>query len=630
MKEMNPRNSQGHIEALLNLQEPFQKDEEVLEAFEKILLLRRAYREKRQEEEDSPGNTFLVQEKACTRHFHELLSEAEKTALGKALSQKRFNRLEKEIVVLLVWKEVCESNNRRENWGERSDTSGVSRMLETNKKLSLAVLRAVDPLGRLASCDLVQVDEDEYPKNPDLEVSDILLEKLIQAPNGEGDFWKVKSQKALLERALPLIRMMAHHSENMERNVSHQIHFKQDTKRSWQKMVRLFDLFENTLERHPKWPLYEMTEWFMAEQIIALLLLGKELGYLNPSDSVFTGKGLVRAASKNISDFPKVMGKLKSFGHLRKNRIIEVAGGLADQMGTEDDTTLENCEFELTDAFLERMNIRRNRDNEETARKPLMRMDQMVWSREIRQSIETALAQAKNHKVLFETWGLGESMPYGQGITLLFYGPPGTGKTSSAEAIAHALDRKILMVNYGEIQSKWVGQTEKHIVRAFRQAAAGNAVLFWDEADAMFYDRDHARATWESRDVNVLLQEIEKFRGVCILTTNRRGFLDKALDRRITMKVEFPRPDVKSRLRIWKKMLPPRMPLDKDLDFEKLAEQDLSGGEIKNIILNAARRAVQRGAQTRLCQADFDWALELESRNKAKSKAFLGFHKKAE
>ena len=185
-------------------------------------------------------------------------------------------------------------------------------------------------------------------------------------------------------------------------------------------------------------------------------------------------------------------------------------------------------------------------------------------------------------------------LPYGSGVTLLFYGPPGTGKTATAEAIAHELGMPLLVADYAKIQNCWVGQTEKNISSTFRKARKHRAVLFWDEADAMFFDRDSASRAWEVRDVNVLLQEIERFEGVCILATNRKATLDKALERRITAKIEFPRPDRLLRESIWKRLLPSGMPLAKDVDITELARKDLSGGEIKNVILNAARAACGR------------------------------------
>jgi SpoVK/Ycf46/Vps4 family AAA+-type ATPase len=226
-----------------------------------------------------------------------------------------------------------------------------------------------------------------------------------------------------------------------------------------------------------------------------------------------------------------------------------------------------------------------------------------------------AVAQARDSQKLLRTWGLGDVVPYGHSVVLLFFGPPGVGKTASAEAIAHELGKPLLVVDYSQIQNCYVGVTEKNVVRVFRQAQSSEAVLFWDEADAMLYDRDTAQNSWEVRDVNVLLQEIEKFEGVCILATNREGSLDKALARRVSIKVHFTRPDRKMRRAIWEKLLPATLPLSRDVDLKRLSDADLTGGEIKNVILNAARLALQRTPEGPVRQMDFERALSMEKKD---------------
>jgi SpoVK/Ycf46/Vps4 family AAA+-type ATPase len=226
------------------------------------------------------------------------------------------------------------------------------------------------------------------------------------------------------------------------------------------------------------------------------------------------------------------------------------------------------------------------------------------------------LAQARHGDKMLHQWGLAEVLPYGKTIGILLAGPPGTGKTACAEAIAHDLDRPILAVDYSQLQGCLVGQTEKNIVRVFREARTNQAVLFWDEADAVFYDRNTTRQSWEGRDVNVLLQELERFDGVCVLATNRKLVLDSALSRRVSVKVELARPDRELRSRIWRKLLPRKMPLAPCVDLERLVEADLSGGEIKNVIVNAARLALARSASAEVEMADLEQALKQERENR--------------
>lgn len=152
--------------------------------------------------------------------------------------------------------------------------------------------------------------------------------------------------------------------------------------------------------------------------------------------------------------------------------------------------------------------------------------------------------------------------------------------------------------------------------------------MLWDEADALLYAREDAGPNCEVRDVNVILQELERFEGVCILATNRRQKLDKALSRRISMQVEFKRPQTAAvRLQIWQAMLPPKLPLDSNVDLDALASEDLSGGEIKNVLLNAARFAAARNdAEPKLTPADFEQAVRWELQARQQNQKPIGFN----
>lgn len=222
-----------------------------------------------------------------------------------------------------------------------------------------------------------------------------------------------------------------------------------------------------------------------------------------------------------------------------------------------------------------------------------------------------------NRDLILGDWGFGESHGYTGQCTVLFAGPPGTGKTMTAQAIARALDRKVLIVCYPELVSKWVGDTEKNITSLFAEARAADAVLVFDEADAMFHTRvSVTNATDQSfnREVNVLLQEVERFEGCLILTTNRAESLDPALERRIAVKVEFEPPDAAAREEIWRRHLPASAPLSDDVDLSAVAaEFRLSGGHIKNAALRAAVTAARRKGRARqIRQADLLQAARYE------------------
>jgi len=211
-------------------------------------------------------------------------------------------------------------------------------------------------------------------------------------------------------------------------------------------------------------------------------------------------------------------------------------------------------------------------------------------------ALDHALQLIRKHDLIFREWGLGERHSTGLGLAFHFAGPPGTGKTICAEALAKALNRELLVVRYAEIESRWVGQTSKHVALVFRAAERQNAVLFFDEADAIAGRRFSSATGGYEREanatVNVLLQELERFNGVIIFATNLAASLDPAFERRIRTHVLFGLPGPEERERIWRSQLHPRTPLADDVNFQILAEEfPRSGGDIKNAVLKAAQLA---------------------------------------
>lgn len=235
-----------------------------------------------------------------------------------------------------------------------------------------------------------------------------------------------------------------------------------------------------------------------------------------------------------------------------------------------------------------------------------------------RRALDEALAQVRNHALIFNRWGLGERHATGLGLAFNFAGPPGTGKTICAEAIAHELGMKLLLVNYAEVESMWMGETPKNVVGAFRAAAEQRAVLFFDEADAIAGRRSAGASVPYEREsntiVNVLLRELEAFNGVVIFATNLASNFDPAFERRIRTHVRFEMPGVEERERIWKVQIhPSRTPLAADVDFRALAERfAISGGDIKNAVLKAAVAAAAEPAperEKRIGQQHFERAI---------------------
>lgn len=234
-----------------------------------------------------------------------------------------------------------------------------------------------------------------------------------------------------------------------------------------------------------------------------------------------------------------------------------------------------------------------------------------------RRALDEALTQVRNHNLIFTRWGLGERHASGLGLAFNFAGAPGTGKTICAEAIAHALGMKLLVVNYAEVESMWVGETPKNVVEAFRAAVEQNAVLFFDEADAIAARRSSEGNQPYQREanliVNVLLRELEAFNGVVIFATNLAANFDPAFERRIRTHVLFEMPGLAERERIWQVQIhPQKTPLAKDVDFRALAERyEATGGDIKNAVIKAAvAAAAEPGGEKRIHQRHLERGIE--------------------
>ena len=221
----------------------------------------------------------------------------------------------------------------------------------------------------------------------------------------------------------------------------------------------------------------------------------------------------------------------------------------------------------------------------------LKQLEALVVTEEVAEEIKAVLKQQENAKKMFEDWGLGKVIEYGKGMTFLFYGPPGTGKTWAANCIAKVFGTELLTIGAAEIQTSEPGGANRNIQNAFKEAKKSKKILFLDECDSLITSRSDVGMILGG-EINTLLTEIEKAEDVVILATNRIEHLDEALERRISLIVEFPEPDFEQREAIWERMLPKKMPLAKVITPKKLAEYKLTGGQIKNVLLAAARLAL--------------------------------------
>jgi hypothetical protein len=203
------------------------------------------------------------------------------------------------------------------------------------------------------------------------------------------------------------------------------------------------------------------------------------------------------------------------------------------------------------------------------------------------------LARVRSRRRVYEDWGFARKVSRGLGVTALFSGPPGTGKTMCAGLIAKDLGTELYQVDLGKIVSKWVGETEKNLGALFDAAEASHAVLLFDEADSLFGKRTSnvtsSNDRYANQETNFLLQRIESFAGICILTTNHDPAIDEAFQRRLSVRVRFPLPDEDERERLWRAMIPSAAPVADSLDLNSLAKKYvMAGGNIRNAVLRAA------------------------------------------
>ncbi len=199
-------------------------------------------------------------------------------------------------------------------------------------------------------------------------------------------------------------------------------------------------------------------------------------------------------------------------------------------------------------------------------------------------------AQVSQRAKVYEEWGFSKKMNRGLGISALFAGDSGTGKTMAAEVIANELRLNLYRIDLSAVVSKYIGETEKNLRRLFDAAEDGGAILFFDEADALFGKRSEVKDShdrYANIEINYLLQRLEAYRGLAILATNMKNALDAAFTRRLRFIVNFPFPGLPERRDIWRDVFPPET-LTKGLDFDRLSRLNLTGGNIHNVALNAA------------------------------------------
>ena len=228
---------------------------------------------------------------------------------------------------------------------------------------------------------------------------------------------------------------------------------------------------------------------------------------------------------------------------------------------------------------------------------PAARWDDLVLPQPQKATLRQVAAHAQQRLKVYQEWGFAGKGTRGLGISTLFTGESGTGKTMAAEVLANELHLDLYRIDLSSVVSKYIGETEKNLRRVFDAAEDSGAILLFDEADALFGKRSEVKDShdrYANIEVSYLLQRMEAYRGLAILTTNMKSALDSAFQRRLRFVVHFPFPDQEHRQEIWRQIFPMATPVT-GLDYGKLARLHVAGGHIRNIAVNAAFLAAGTG-----------------------------------
>jgi ATPase family associated with various cellular activities (AAA)/Winged helix domain, variant len=233
---------------------------------------------------------------------------------------------------------------------------------------------------------------------------------------------------------------------------------------------------------------------------------------------------------------------------------------------------------------------------------PAARWEDLVLPEPQLETLREIAVQVRHRALVYETWGFAAQGARGLGISALFAGPSGTGKTMAAEVLADELRLDLYRIDLSSVVSKYIGETEKNLRRVFDAAEAGGAILLFDEADALFGKRSEVKDShdrYANIEISYLLQRMETYRGLAILTTNMKSALDPAFLRRLRFVVPFPFPDRAQRAQIWQRIFPAETPVE-GLHPDQLAQLNIAGGNIRNIALGAAFTAAAAGEPVRM------------------------------
>lgn len=292
------------------------------------------------------------------------------------------------------------------------------------------------------------------------------------------------------------------------------------------------------------------------------------------------------------------------------NKFRLTGGQIRDVVGTAKSLAMQrdpaNAHTITMDDLYKACRVQSSQKLNALARKilPKYTWNDIILPRDKQEQLKEICRYVKLRYIVFSEWGFEQKLSLMKGLNILFAGASGTGKTMAAEIIAHELGLELYKIDLSLLVSKYIGETEKNLKKIFDAAESSNAILFFDEADALFGKRSEVKDShdrYANIEINYLLQKMEEHEGIVILATNLRQNLDEAFSRRMHFSVEFPFPDEEHRERIWRSLFPKEAPVGEEVDFTFLAKRfKLAGGNIKNIIVHGAFLAAEGGGPIKM------------------------------
>ncbi|MTJ08593.1 ATP-binding protein [Anabaena sp. UHCC 0204] len=276
---------------------------------------------------------------------------------------------------------------------------------------------------------------------------------------------------------------------------------------------------------------------------------------------------------------------------------IQAVGFKAKNLGQEIWENINNSQSEIQDHLWDicRTQARLNLDDMAERIDSTADWDDLILPEKDRQTLQEIAIHVRQRTKVYESWGFASKSKRGLGISALFAGQSGTGKTMAAEVLGNNLKLDVYRIDLSSVVSKYIGETEKNLRRVFDAAEGGGAILLFDEADALFGKRSEVKDShdrYANMEVSYLLQRMEAYQGLAVLTTNLKGSIDQAFLRRLGFVVQFPFPDATQREEIWKRIFPKKTPTE-GLNFKKLSSLNVAGGNIRNIAKNATFLAAE-------------------------------------